>query len=160
MPSPMTYSDACVALVKQFEGLYLTAYRCPASVLTIGWGHTGMVREGQQISEEQAEAFLQDDLGYVANTLVSILPTGTPINQNQFDALCSLCFNLAGGPRALPQKAPKLWGDLVSGTLRDAAVQFLDMDHALVQGYWWTVLPGLHVRRLAEAALFDTPVLA
>src|ERR1035438_5496823 len=64
MPYPMTYSDACVALVKQFEGLYLTAYRCPASVLTIGWGHTGMVREGQQISEEQAEAFLQDDLGY------------------------------------------------------------------------------------------------
>src|ERR1017187_5056213 len=101
MPYPMTYSDACVALVKQFEGLYLTAYRCPASVLTIGWGHTGMVREGQQISEEQAEAFLQDDLGYVANTLVSILPTGTPINQNQFDALCSLCFNLAGGPRAI-----------------------------------------------------------
>src|ERR1035441_9238746 len=94
----VTYSDTCVVLVKQFEGLHLTAYRCPAGVLTIGWGHTGMVREGQQIDEEQAEAFLAEDLGYVANTLVSILPTGTPINQNQFDALCSLCFNLAGGP--------------------------------------------------------------
>lgn len=27
-------------LVKEFEGLYLNAYLCPAGVWTIGWGHT------------------------------------------------------------------------------------------------------------------------
>ena len=154
----MTYSDTCVALVKQFEGLHLTAYRCPAGIWTIGWGHTAMVREGQQISEEQAEAFLQEDLGYVANTLISILPSTVVLNQNQFDALCSLGFNLAGGIRALPLKAPKMWADLMQGSLLDAAAQFLDMDHALVHGFW-TTLPGLQHRRQVEAALFDTPVL-
>jgi lysozyme len=152
-----SYSDACVALVKRFEGLYLTAYLCPAGCWTIGWGHTDMVRQGQQITEDQAEAFLQEDLSYVANTLISILPSGAPINQNQFDSLASLSFNLLGGARALPRKAPKMWKDLVSGNLQDAAVQFLDMDHALVNGSV-VELPGLKARRIAEAALFNTPV--
>ena len=38
------------ALVKEFEGLYLKAYKCPAGVWTIGWGHTSGVREGMTIT--------------------------------------------------------------------------------------------------------------
>ena len=151
----MTYSDVCVGLVKRFEGLRLTAYRCPAGVWTIGWGHTDGVRQGQQIIFEQAVAFLHEDLGYVANTLTSILPTTVALNQGQFDALVSLCFNLAGGARMLPHTAPKMWGDLVSGNLKDAAVQFLDMDHALIGGKS-VEFDGLHTRRVAEAALFNS----
>ncbi len=51
------------ALVKEFEGLRLTAYICPAGVLTIGWGHTGPdVYSGQTITVAQAETFLDNDL--------------------------------------------------------------------------------------------------
>lgn len=155
--TPSTYSNNCVALVKRFEGLSLAAYICPAGIWTIGWGHTDMVRQGQTITEDQAEIFLAEDLGYVANTLLSMLPTAASVNQNQYDALCSLCFNIAGGPRALPHKAPKMWGDILSGNLQDADVQFLDMDHALVNGSM-VEMPGLKARRIAEAALFKTPI--
>ena len=48
-------------LCKAFEGCWLTAYRDPVGVLTIGYGHTAGVYEGQQISQEQAEDFLAAD---------------------------------------------------------------------------------------------------
>ncbi len=42
-----------VNLVKEFEGLYLTAYICPAGVLTIGYGHTGPdVKPGMKITKQ------------------------------------------------------------------------------------------------------------
>ena len=52
----MTYSIACQNLVKQFEGLQLAAYLCPAGVWTIGWGHTDGVHQGDRVTEQQAEA--------------------------------------------------------------------------------------------------------
>lgn len=149
----MTYSADCETLVKHFEGLYLKAYLCPAGVWTIGWGHTAGVRSTDVITEDKAEMLLASDLNYVANTLLSMLPTSINITQGQFDGLTSLCFNIAGGARALPQKAPKLWAALLSGDASGAAAQFLDIDHALVNGKS-TELPGLKLRRQAEAALF------
>lgn len=48
-------NDAGLDLVRGFEGLRVEAYRCPAGVWTIGYGHTGDVRPGQRITAEQAE---------------------------------------------------------------------------------------------------------
>ena len=48
--------------LKQHEGLRLQAYRCPAGVLTIGWGHTAGVKEGQTITIEDAEYLLSEDI--------------------------------------------------------------------------------------------------
>jgi GH24 family phage-related lysozyme (muramidase) len=67
--------------------------------------------------------------------------------------MTSLGFNIAGGPRALPQKAPELWANLLAGNVAGAAQEFLDIDHALVNGKP-TELPGLKARRQAEAAMF------
>ena len=36
----MRMSADGLALVKEFEGLRLKAYKCPAAVWTIGYGHT------------------------------------------------------------------------------------------------------------------------
>lgn len=149
----MTYSVACEYLVKHFEGLLLIAYLCPSGIWTIGWGHTNNVHEGDKIFEPQAEVFFAEDMGYVANTLVSMLPSSITLSQPQFDALASLCFNIRGGPRALPHLAPKLWANLMAGNVTGAAQQFLDIDHALVNGTS-VKLPGLRKRRAAEAALF------
>lgn len=149
----MTYSSKCEGLVRKFEGLRLIAYRCPAGVRTIGFGHTSGVHQGDIIDSLRADTLLTGDLDYVANVLSSMLPTTLAVSQGQFDALCSLCFNLAGGPRALPHKAPRLWAALMAGDAAGAAHEFLDMDHALVNGKP-VELPGLKARREAEAAMF------
>ena len=55
-------NDAALELIKRHEGLRLTAYKCPAGVWTLGYGHTRYVRQGQQCTETQAEVWLMDDL--------------------------------------------------------------------------------------------------
>ena len=40
-------------LIKEFEGLRLVAYKCPAGVWTIGYGHTYNVKEGDVITQGQ-----------------------------------------------------------------------------------------------------------
>ena len=63
----MNISDEGLKLIMQFEGLRLKAYRCPAGVWTIGYGHTSAagapeVRDGMRISAQEAEAILKKDL--------------------------------------------------------------------------------------------------
>ena len=60
----MNISDEGLKLIMQFEGLRLKAYRCPAGVWTIGYGHTSAagapeVRDGMRISAQEAEAILK-----------------------------------------------------------------------------------------------------
>ena len=84
------------ALVKEFEGLYLKAYICPAGVLTIGWGHTGPdVYTGMTITQAQAETYLTNDLQKFANCVSSYLKVR--LNPNQVGALVSFTFNLGCG---------------------------------------------------------------
>ena len=84
-----------INLIKEFEALRTEAYKCPAGVWTIGYGHTSNVRKGQVINELCAETFLTIDLQkceYAINTSVTV-----PLNQNQFDALASFIFNVGVG---------------------------------------------------------------
>jgi GH24 family phage-related lysozyme (muramidase) len=53
--------------LQRFEGCRLKAYRCPAGILTIGYGHTSaagdpQVFEGMSISQDRAEQILARDL--------------------------------------------------------------------------------------------------
>lgn len=90
----MKTSSRGIQLIKSFEGCHLTAYKCPAGVWTIGYGHTAGVKEGQTITQAQADAYLASDLEkyekYVANTKLDL-------NQNQFDALVSFAYNCGQG---------------------------------------------------------------
>lgn len=86
-------SKAGYALIKQFEALRLTTYRCQAGKLTIGYGHTGPdVKEGMQITEAQADALLVADVRQFEQDVTSLLKT--TVTQNQFDALVSFAFNV------------------------------------------------------------------
>ena len=58
----MKTSQRGIDLIKQFEGLELTAYHCSAGVPTIGYGHTRGVSLGDTCTEAQAEAMLVKDL--------------------------------------------------------------------------------------------------
>jgi len=84
-----------IDLIKEFEGCVLTAYRCPAGVLTIGYGHTTGVKEGMVINKIQAENMLKSDLAkyekYVEENVF------IPLNENQFSALVSFCYNCGVG---------------------------------------------------------------
>ena len=89
----MNISKNGVDLIKQFEGLKLNAYKCPAGIWTIGWGHTGKdVFKGLKINEKEAQIFLLNDLKIHSNYIEKL--TKVPLNQNQFDALVSFEYNI------------------------------------------------------------------
>ena len=54
----MQISQEGLSLIKKFEGCELKAYRCAANVLTIGYGSTKNVKEGDTITQEEADKLL------------------------------------------------------------------------------------------------------
>ena len=140
-------SQTAFDLIKQFEGLRLDAYLCPAHVWTIGWGHTAGVKADDRITVEQAAALLQEDVAAVERDFPKVVHV--PLAQGQHDALVSLCFNLRGGAPGMAKIAPHLVASLNAGDFAKAADELLDITHANGQ-----VLPGLVRRRQAERELF------
>ena len=91
----MRVSDLGVEMIKSHEGLRLMAYADPGTggePWTIGYGHTGNVRPGIAISEEQAEDLLREDLMRFEAAAEELLPIG--LSQSEFDALVSFAFNV------------------------------------------------------------------
>ena len=76
------------------EGLRLTAYRDAAGVLTIGYGHTKGVREGDKISPFWAQELLQKDIEECERAVKELQVART---EGQLDALVSLAFNIGIG---------------------------------------------------------------
>lgn len=140
----MQISKAGLDLIKQFEGLYLKAYRCPAGVPTIGYGHTAGVAMGQTITQQQADDYLRRDVRQFERAVER--QVSVPLTQGQFDALVSFAFNLGEG--ALAQST--LLRLLNAGDYAGAAAQFDRWNKA-----GGRVLPGLVRRRAAERALFE-----
>lgn len=90
----MKISDNGLNLIKKFEGLRLASYQDSVGVWTIGYGHTLNVKSGQVITKETAENYLRSDCVKVENAINSY---NFKLNQNQFDALVSLFFNVGTG---------------------------------------------------------------
>lgn len=95
----MNIGNKGLELIKSFEGCHLTAYRCPANVLTIGWGRTSGVYEGMVISQAQADQFLFEDVQRFVNA-VNQYQARFNFNQNEFDALVSFTYNCGAGSLA------------------------------------------------------------
>ena len=94
----MRTSTQGVELIKEFEGVELTAYPDPGSGAepwTIGYGHTSGVKPGDTITEEEAEDLLIQDLGRFENAVSGLIDV--ELNQNEFDALVSFAFNVGEG---------------------------------------------------------------
>lgn len=87
----MKASNECIKQIKEFEGCKLEAYLDSGGVPTIGYGHTGNVREGDVISQYYANEYLRQDLAVVELELNRLNVAKT---QGQFDALVSFVFNL------------------------------------------------------------------
>lgn len=140
----MKLSKAGLELIKHFEGCKLTAYRCPAGVLTIGYGSTGVhVKPGMTISQQEAEQMLLGDLARFVVGVSEVVRAD--MTQGQFDALVSFAFNLGLG--AL--RGSTLLAKFKAGDVAGAAKEFHRWNRA-----GGKVLDGLTKRREAERALF------
>ena len=137
----MKTSKNGIDFVKQFEGCRLTAYKCPAGIWTIGYGHTAGVKAGQSITQEQAEAYLRKDLmKYEKN--VAKYDKEYVWTQNQFDALVSFAYNI-GNIDQLTANGTRNKDDIAEKML-------------LYNKAGGKVLAGLSKRRYAEQQLFRT----
>lgn len=139
----MKTSQKGIDLIKQFEGCRLSAYKCPAGVWTIGYGHTYGVKAGQKISQKQADEFLKEDLKSFEAAVNKYVKVS--LTQNQFDALVSFSFNV--GSEAL--RTSTLLRLLNQGKYEEAAEQF---DRWVFVSF--KKLDGLVRRRKAEKELF------
>ena len=137
----MKTSQRGINLIKQFEGVRLTAYKCPAGVYTIGYGHTRGVQRGMRITEEEASAFLTADLRN-SEKAVERYDSTYHWKQNEFDALVSFTFNCgAANLRSLLRNGRRNRSQIAE-TL------------PLYRKAGGKVLKGLERRRAAEKALF------
>ena len=133
-------------LLKKFEGCKLKAYRCPANVCTIGYGHTSSagapeVRDGMIITQADAETILRQDLIKYERSVQDLVKV--KLTQNQFDVLVDFAYNAGVG-------------NLKSSTMLKK-VNAGDLDAVPAELMKWTkgggkVLPGLVRRRQAESA--------
>lgn len=130
-----------LTLIKNFEGCRLTAYRCPAGVPTIGYGHTAGVKMGDVITQEQADYFLiVDTLGF--QDAVNKLDPIYHFTQNEFDALVSFTYNCGKG---------NLTRLTAKGTRSKDVIAAKILEYNKAGG---KVLNGLVRRRQAEHDLF------
>lgn len=137
-----------VDLICGFEGKRLAAYDDGVGVWTIGFGTTvypnGIkVQKGDTCTEAQAKAYMAHDLKkfeLAVNNAVKV-----PLNQNQFDALVSLAYNI--GTNAFSKST--LVKKLNASDIQGAADQF---------DVWVNAggkrMQGLVNRRAKEKALF------
>lgn len=135
----MRTSQNGINLIKQFEGCQLTAYKCPAGVWTIGYGHTAGVRQGDRISAAQAEAYLRVDLEKYEKK-VDKYHGWYGWTQDEFDALISFAYNIG----SIDQLT-------ANGTRSRAAIAEKILQYNKAAG---KVLAGLTRRRQAERELF------
>ncbi|GAB6139594.1 hypothetical protein JCM14076_03230 [Methylosoma difficile] len=136
-------------LVKHFEGLYLDAYRCPAGVWTIGYGHTKGVRAGAKITEPEADALLAADLAEAGAQVMQQVKV--KLNDNQFAVLASFVFNAGIGSLL----ASTLLKRLNIGEYQCVPTELAKWVKATNPKTGAKVaLPGLVLRRAAEGALW------
>ncbi|MDH2046531.1 lysozyme [Acinetobacter johnsonii] len=144
----MHVSPSGVDLICNFEGLRLKAYDDGVGVWTIGFGTTKYpngirVKKGDTCTLDQAKAYMQNDLKSFEQTVNNTVKV--PLNQNQFDALVSLAYNI--GTNAFSKST--LVKKLNANDIRGAADQF---------DVWVNAggkrMQGLVNRRAKEKALF------
>ena len=145
----MTPSPRAVALIKEFEGCRLTAYRDVRGVWTIGWGHTGGVQPDQCIDQATADDFLAMDLENASKPLAAL----GDLTQMEFDALTVFVYNVGVEAFATSTLRKKI----LVADFRGAAAEFPKWVIAHVNGVA-VEEPGLVRRRAAEQALFESSI--
>ena len=142
---PIAYEAVCE--IARSEGCKLKAYRCPAGVPTIGWGHTGGVKMGDTCTQEQADAWFSIDLSVYADGVQRELKRDA--SDNELGAMVSLAYNIGlhGFAKSTVLKRHN------EGDRQSAARAFALWNKARINGVL-QVVDGLTSRRAREAAMY------
>ena len=144
----MRMSADGLALVKEFEGLRLKAYKCPAAVWTIGYGHTSAagspeVNPGMEITKDEAEEILKRDMVQYEAGVEKLVKV--ELTQGQFDALVDFAYNAGVGALAKSTLLKRVNEERFD----DVPAEFMKRTKGGVKE-----LPGLVRRRRAEVKLW------
>ena len=141
----MKISNKGIELIKRHEGLRLKAYKCPAGVWTIGYGHTGKdTYEGLEITPGSANELLTLDLERFEKAVNRLVESA--INQQQFDALVSFAFNLGEGALKNSTLLKRINANPIDATISGEFSKWVNAGGK--------PLPGLVRRRKEEADLY------
>jgi lysozyme len=143
-------SDACINLVKSFEGFFSKPYLCPAKVPTIGYG-TILYPNGKKVTlqdkpctEAEAIEWMRYELNQKAKE-VDAMAIDT-VTQHQFDSLVSFAYNCGSNALKNSTILKRVNANPNDPTITDAFMMWVKADGAILQ--------GLVRRRKAEAALY------
>ena len=148
-PEPLHINSKGLNLIRMSEGYSAVPYLCSSGVPTIGIGTTigengrPITLDHPRIDPLMAEMLFVRDLKFFSHSIRNLCKV--PLNNNQFSALCSLCYNIGAGNF----RASTLLRKLNRG----------DYDGAGDQFQWWRrskglINRGLVIRRERERVLF------
>ena len=135
--------------IKDYEGKRLSYYEDHLGYCTVGWGHltggkTSCASQGivigKAITEQEAQSLFDKDK--VKHERIVKASITAPLYQHEFDALCSLAFNIG----SLAIKAPTLCRKINAADYAGGAHEFLDITNGGTS--------GLVKRRKQENAMF------
>ena len=148
----MKISEKGLALIKEFEGLHLTAYQDEVGVWTIGYGITNSdksitgttIKKGLKITRGKAEEWLEECLNVLYAPKIMKYDVRYNWNQNEFDAMMSFAYNIG----SIDQLT-------ANGSRSKSVISNKLLEYNKAGG---KVYNGLTRRRKAERDLFLTPV--
>lgn len=136
----MHINNEGLSIIKESEGLRLKAYKCPAGVWTIGYGHTGKeVKKGMVITEEKATELLKSDIARFEKHVSSYNQIYN-FTRNEFSALVSFAYNIGS-----------IEGLTRNGTRTKEQIANKMLEYCNSRG---AKLIGLYIRRRKERELF------
>lgn len=135
--------EKAIDLIKKYEGFSARPYKCPAGVLTIGYGRTINVKPYDITTEEAETIWLDKYVKTIADQILAIVKV--KLSNNQICALIDFVYNLGIGNF----KSSTLLRKINQGDFSAAANEFLKWNKA-----GGIVLKGLENRRIAERMLF------
>ena len=149
----MRTSQSGLEFITEHEGLRLDAYQDQAGLWTIGVGH--LIRpfethlQGAPITNAQAMELLREDVKTAETDVRNALKI--EVNQNQFDSLVSIAFNLGG-----PQFRSSTFIKRINAS--DSRERITEAWHRwnkyTDESGNLAVSRGLHLRRIAETNLY------
>lgn len=135
--------EKAIDLIKKYEGFSARPYKCPAGVLTIGYGRTINVKPYEITTEEAETIWLDKYVKTIADQILALV--NVELSNNQICALIDFIYNLGIGNF----KSSTLLRKINQGDFSAAANEFLKWNKA-----GGIVLKGLENRRIAERMLF------
>ena len=133
------------AIAVPAEGLRQWAYKCPAGVVTVCYGHTGSVTTGKKYTVEECKALLDADMRKAVEEVEQCQP-GLPAEV--LAAFADATFNI-GSRVACDTRQSTAARKLKAGDYRGACEELPKWDKARVGGVL-VALPGLTKRRARE----------